>query len=235
MNELSILGLSINNLSKEEILNNIIKSVKNNYLFSFLNINSYILLEQFKDGNYRKNLSVFTELYPDGIGIYWALRILYGIKHKINLITGTDLYEEIISTSEKYNFNLLFLGGMDISVKNLKIKLFRKYSSLKIVGVYSRNTIVTEQFIETINNSKADIIFIGLGTPLQENFLMKFSQKLNIPVKIACGSGIDYLSGELKRAPLFMRKAGLEWLFRLVQNPGRLWKRYILGIPLFIF
>ena len=86
-----------------------------------------------------------------------------------------------------------------------------------------------------INASKADILLIGMGTPKQDYWLWKYYQELHVPVMMTVGAGIRFLSGEKRRAPKVLRKAHMEWLFRLFQEPRRLWRRYLLGIPKFMF
>ena len=86
-----------------------------------------------------------------------------------------------------------------------------------------------------INASNSDILFLGLGSPYQEKFISLYGKILNVPLQIAIGSGIEFLSSVRKRAPLMLQRLGLEWLFRLLNEPKRLWKRYLIGIPVFMF
>jgi N-acetylglucosaminyldiphosphoundecaprenol N-acetyl-beta-D-mannosaminyltransferase len=109
------------------------------------------------------------------------------------------------------------------------------YPDIIISGAIPRDTSFDKEIVEKIRISNSDILFIGLGTPFQELWLSKFNNTIDIPVQIAVGSGIDFISGNIKRAPKIMQKLGFEWLFRLFIEPKRLWKRYILGIPIFIF
>jgi len=109
------------------------------------------------------------------------------------------------------------------------------YPKLIIKGVIARKLCFDENILNEINSSNSDILFLGLGTPYQEKWIATFGKKTNIPIQIAAGSGIDFLSGVYKRAPEMLRKLGLEWLFRLFSEPKRLWKRYLLGIPHFVF
>ena len=109
------------------------------------------------------------------------------------------------------------------------------YPDIIISGAIPRDTSFDKEIVEKKRISNSDILFIGLGTPFQELWLSKFNNTIDIPVQIAVGSGIDFISGNIKRAPKIMQKLGFEWLFRLFIEPKRLWKRYILGIPIFIF
>jgi len=85
-----------------------------------------------------------------------------------------------------------------------------------------------------IRNSKPDILFVSLGSPKQEKWIYAYYQELNIPVSIGVGAAFEFISGIVRRAPKWMQESGLEWFFRLIQEPKRLWKRYLIGNPIFI-
>lgn len=236
IDKINILGLYIKKSNCDKIMKEMSENIDRNKLFTFHNINIYIANLAFKDNSLKESLSQMSKLYSDGIGIFLASKLLYlwdGLEDRIN---GTDLYYKILGKAEINKWSLSFFGGSDESVLILKQKLLQKYPLLKINNIVSRNNSMTnDEIIEKLNRYKSDILMIGLGTPKQEIWLTENCKKIKIPVQFCVGSGIDFLSGNLKRAPLWMRKIGLEWLFRLFQEPKRLWKRYILGIPLFIF
>lgn len=235
-NKMNIIGLYINNTNQEGILNNISQNIKQNKLFTFHNVNMYIANLAFKDNCLRESLSRMSKLYSDGIGIFLASKLLYFGSGLEDRIAGTDLYYKILEKAETNKWSVSFFGGSDESVLILKQKLSQIYPHLKTNNIVSRNNSMTnDKLIEKLNNDKSDILMIGLGTPKQEIWLTENCGKIKIPVQFCVGSGIDFLSGNLKRAPLWIRKIGLEWLYRLTKEPKRLWKRYILGIPLFIF
>lgn len=183
-----------------------------------------------KDSNLLNNLLNFDILQPDGIGIFLSLKLLYRTEKEFERMTGTDLYSKIIKSNNGYN--IFLVGGKDYYADS--IKNIYKESQFMISGLLDHLT-NEDSDIEQINASMSDILFVALGTPLQEDWIAKNKEKINVPVIIAVGSGLDFLSGNKKRAPFWMCKIGLEWLYRLFQEPRRLWKRYIFGIPIFIF
>jgi N-acetylglucosaminyldiphosphoundecaprenol N-acetyl-beta-D-mannosaminyltransferase len=233
--QVNILGVNILNTSYEDIIILIKNNIDNREKFSFHNVNVSIILKYCKDDFFKKSLNSFTGLLSDGIGVYWASKILYGKNGLKTRITGTDLYYQILNLANENKLKCFFLGGSNEAIKLLPDTLKKKFPNLEISGMLSRETNIEKETKEKIKNSKTDILFVGLGTPLQENWIAEFSNSINIPVQIAIGSGIEFISGAKKRAPAFFRKLGLEWLYRVYLEPGRLWKRYAFGIPIFMF
>ncbi len=197
--------------------------------------NVYILNQVSKNSALKDSLDKIDILFPDGIGIYLASKFLYGKEGLKHLTKGTDLYYKILKYANDNHLKMFFYGGDDKSSLRLESVLKSSYPNITIKGIFSRNSKDKNLIINNIISSSPDILFIGLGTPLQEYFISENSEKLNVPVSIAMGSGIDFISGYMKRAPKWMLKLQLEWLFRLFYEPARLWKRYIIGIPVFIF
>ena len=232
---MKILDLEIKSYGYKEILKTIVSCSSTRKYFSFLNINAYIAVAARKDESLRNDLNQFSALYSDGIGIYFASKFLYGRSGLAERINGTDLYYKILDLAEKNNYGLFLFGGTENAAMNLEANLRELYPKLIIKGVIARKLCFDENILNEINSSNSDILFLGLGTPYQEKWIATFGKKTNIPIQIAAGSGIDFLSGVYKRAPEMLRKLGLEWLFRLFSEPKRLWKRYLLGIPHFVF
>jgi N-acetylglucosaminyldiphosphoundecaprenol N-acetyl-beta-D-mannosaminyltransferase len=225
--------IKIHNYNKNEIFSLIENSVKSNSKITFSYINQYVLLQIIKNPvlkeYYKRSINII-----DGIGMYLYLKILYLFKkNKINRNISTDIWFDLIKYSENKNYSYLFWGGHKINSNTGETNIRRKYPNLmEIIDGYSINE---KDILTKMNKIKPVILFIGLGTPNQEIFIKENLDEINANVIIPVGSAIDYFTGYRKRAPLWMRKIGLEWLYRLFQEPRRLWKRYILGIPLFIF
>ena len=145
-------------------------------------------------------------------------------------VTGPDLMGEIFKISEKRGYKHYFYGSTQEILDELKIKLSLKYPKLNIVGMYSppfRELDVAEdnEVIKNINESNADFVWVGLGAPKQEIWMNKHRNKVG-SIMIGVGAGFDYYAGRIKRAPILMQRLSLEWLFRLIQDPKRLFKRY---------
>jgi len=175
---------------------------------------------------------------PDGMPTVWIGR-LYGHKN-MSRVYGPDLMLEILKRSVKKGYSHFFYGGKEGVPELLKKRFKTRFPGLKIVGVFSPPfralTLKEEKNIEDlINNASPDVIWVGLSTPKQERWMALHIKKLNTSVMIGVGAAFDFHTGLVKQAPHLMQKMGLEWFFRLCTEPKRLWKRYLLNNPLFIF
>lgn len=215
---------------ESEILEIIENSVITKKQITISSPNSYIYNFAMNDSMFMDFLLKFNILQPDGIGMYFLLKIFGGNRKNFERMTGTELYIKIIQSNNNYK---IFLVGGATNSKNCIVAKFINYK-FSISG-FLPSLIKDDIDVKKINKTNSDILLVGLGTPKQEEWIIRNKDKLNVPIIIAVGSGIDFLAGVKKRAPLWMRKIGLEWLYRLFQEPRRLWKRYIFGIPVFIF
>ena len=197
----------------------------------FLNAHCFNLAQ--KDREYFDILNSCDYLLNDGIGIKIASKIeKLVLKKNLN---GTDFIPEIAEMAAKKGYKIFLLGAKDGIAEEAAVKLKEKFEGLQIAGVHSGYGL-DESVLEMINNSKADILIAGMGVPMQEKWIRENKSKLG-SVKLFVGGGaiLDFLSQRIRRAPLLIRKIGLEWLFRLCLEPGRLWRRYLVGNFLFFY
>jgi len=178
-------------------------------------------------------------LTPDGLPIMWAAK-LTGKKLKAK-ISGSDLFPALCKVAADKNYKVFFLGAKrGVSQKASEI-LKRKYPKLNVVGVHSPpfgfESVEEENqhIVKMIEDKKPDILFVGLGAPKQEKWIWRYKDEINVPVSIAVGASFDFIASNVKRAPKWMQKIGLEWFFRLCQEPRRLWKRYLIGNTIFVW
>jgi N-acetylglucosaminyldiphosphoundecaprenol N-acetyl-beta-D-mannosaminyltransferase len=174
---------------------------------------------------------------PDGMPLVWLGRL---DKQRVERVYGPDLMLAMCDQGQDRGYRHFFYGG-DAGVPELLAeKLRMRYPRLQIAGTYSPPfralTVDEEQSVAAmINESNADIVWVGLGTPRQDYWVARFRPLLHAPVLIPVGAAFDFHAGRVKQAPHWMQRSGLEWLFRLLQEPKRLWKRYILGNPRFVY
>jgi N-acetylglucosaminyldiphosphoundecaprenol N-acetyl-beta-D-mannosaminyltransferase len=148
--------------------------------------------------------------------------------------------EKFIDWGRKEGISHFFIGSSEESLQKLCIAIESKYPGTKISGLIAPpfkpvGEWDNEAFIRTINDAKPDFIWVGLGAPKQERWMHDHYRQIDHGVLFGIGAGFDYLAGNTKHAPNWMKDASLEWLFRLIQEPRRLWKRYFKTIPPFIF
>ncbi len=166
---------------------------------------------------------------PDGMSIVWALK---AAGHRdVTRVYGPDLMLRVCQISQDAGFIQYLYGGERLVLEALKRNLTDRFPKLKIAGTYSpafREIGFHEDpaVINQINESGADLIWVGLGSPKQEYWMAQHRELLQAPVIIAVGAAFDFLSGAKKQAPRWVQRSGMEWLFRFLHEPARLWKRY---------
>ena len=150
---------------------------------------------------------------------------------QMDRVTGPSLMEEIFRISVEKELRHYFYGSKPETLEKLKARLSQRYPGIQIAGMYSPpfrplTAQEDEEITREINNTNPDIVWVGLGAPKQENWMAAHKGKIG-GLMIGVGAGFDYHAGNIKRAPLWMQKTGLEWLYRLIQDPKRLFKRYL--------
>lgn len=173
---------------------------------------------------------------PDGIGILMAARLL-GYRHG-GRATGPTLMLKLCDWGRRRGFRHFFYGGAEGVAARLAANLSREYPGLDVAGVDCppfRPLTVQEDWsvVDKINSSRPDIVWVGLGAPKQEKWMAEHVGRIDATALIGVGAAFDFHSGNVKWAPALIRKLGLEWAYRLVQEPGRMWRRN-LDSPLFL-
>jgi N-acetylglucosaminyldiphosphoundecaprenol N-acetyl-beta-D-mannosaminyltransferase len=161
----------------------------------------------------------------DGVGLMLAGRILH--KKFKERVAGIDLMMRIIDLAREKGLRIFLYGGKEGVAEQAAAKL-----NANVAGTMHGYSLNEHIVIDKIRSAKPDILFVGLGSPKQEKWAVKHQKDLNVPLIMCVGGSLDVLSGRVKRAPFFMRKAGLEWLCRLIAEPRR-WRR-MLVLPRFI-
>lgn len=174
---------------------------------------------------------------PDGMPVVWALRS-FGA-HEQQRVYGPTLMLELCSSAAKSGLRIFLYGGRPATLAALKAKLQEKFPAVLIAGSYSPpfrplTDVEDEYVIKLIRQSDADIVFVGIGTPKQENWMYRHRNAFPGVTLISVGAAFDFHAGHTKQAPAWVQRAGLEWFFRLMTEPARLWKRYLLVTPRFV-
>lgn len=187
------------------------------------------------DLEYKKILNSADLVYCDGAGVVLGARIL-----GMNLpqrMTGADWVYHMCQLCLRGAYSLFLLGGEPGIAENALNKITSEFPDIKIVGThhgyFSEND--NWRLIDKINSVQPDIIFVGMGTPKQEKWINENIDKLNAKVVWGVGALMDFVSGKVSRAPRWMLDYGMEWLYRLIIEPRRMWRRYILGNLIFFF
>lgn len=196
--------------------------------------NANTALMAFEDPEYLSVLNKMT-LLNDGIGINIASKILNGRGFPENL-NGTDLVPFLLEHMDR-PLKIYLLGAREQQLQRTKIHIEHTYQHHEVVG--ARNGYFKTEDYEAvcaeISALKPDLLLVAMGNPLQERFIVENRHRLDVGVAIGVGALFDFLSGSVLRAPQIVQQAGLEWLFRFVQEPRRLFRRYVFGIPRFLY
>lgn len=162
----------------------------------------------------------------DGMGVVFGARFL---GHDVpERVAGVDLFHELLAMSAKRDFPVFLLGATDEVVSKTVSKVKAINPNLNIAGYHDGYFWDDEEAVVTkIRESGAKLLFVAITSPKKENFINKWQDKLGVDFVMGVGGTFDVVAGKVKRAPQWMQKAGLEWLYRVIQEPGRMWKRYL--------
>lgn len=217
--------------SEDELLTQINSAGESDKVLTITYFNQHCFNIYSSDNSYKKLLDNNFLVYADGFGIKLALRSLFGRVYKS--FNATDLNEKIMKLILNKDKKFVIIGGnfnkADFDKKFNEasnfLGYFNGYSDASDFGSLAKN----------IRTLAPDVVIIGMGVPKQETIAYELSKENNVSLFLCVGNFLEFYFGTVKRVPERFRNNGIEWLFRLVQEPKRLWKRYIIGIPLFIF
>ncbi len=231
MARMKFMNIFINNLSMEEALTEIDRLIQEDKC-SFVVTPNVDHIVQIEKGSVLADAYKCADLILcDGKPLIWISKY-YGIPIK-EKISGSDLFPEVCRMAAQKGYTMYFLGAAEgIAAKAAEV-LIGRYDGLMIVGTYSppygfeRDQEEIKKIISQIHDASPDILILGLGTPKQEEFIMNYRKKIGVPVSLGLGASFDFVAGNVKRAPKWMSDHGLEWLFRITQDPKRMVKRYL--------
>lgn len=239
MSENEVLGIKITDISVEGILQFVNDAISFNKktIITYINIHGFNC--GFSSPSFREFLNQSDIVFCDGFGVMLGARFLG--KKIMYRNTPPDWIPQLAEMCAHNNFSMGLIGSkagvaekvaeiLKYENPNLDIPFIHHGYFIKTLG-HTEN----EAIIQAINSVKPDILLVGFGMPLQEKWIMENFDRLEVKVFMPVGAAFDYVSGTVRRAPRWMTDHGLEWLGRLVIEPRRLWKRYIIGIPLFFY
>lgn len=222
-------------LSMNETLDIIDSSITKKKKLELIVVNAAKIVHMQNEPELRESVTKSDIINADGMAVVWAARLLG--KPLPERVTGIDLMQRLVALSAARGYRIFFFGAKEEVVKNVVRRYSKKYGPGIIAG-YRNGYFSKEEEPEIagyISASRADILFVAISSPTKEIFLNKYKEILKIPFIMGVGGSFDVISGKTKRAPLWMQKRGLEWLFRFLQEPQRMWKRYLVTNTLFIY
>ncbi len=233
---LAFLNTYVDNYSMDETIDIINKAIKEKEKINHVVINAAKVVALQKDLELRKSVNNCDLINADGQAIVWASKILgKPIKERV---AGIDIMQRLVALASKENYKIFFLGAKEEVVKKVVDKYTKQYNESIIAGY--RNGYFCEEeeedIAKNIADSGANILFVAISSPTKEKFLYNHRDILSsIDFTMGVGGSFDVVSGLVKRAPIWMQLNGLEWFYRLIQEPKRMWRRYLIGNSKFIF
>ncbi len=237
MEKVNILGVNVSAINMSMALDMIENWIERQEPHYICVTSVHGIMESQKDERLRSIHNRAGLVTPDGMPLVWLSRF-YGFKH-VERVYGPDLMLAVCKRSVSKGWKHFFYGGANGVPELLSETLQKRFPGLKVVGSYSPpfRPLTPEEdkeIVQMINNADPDIVWVGLSTPKQEHWMAEHRERLKAPVLIGVGAAFDFISGLKSQAPRWMQRGGLEWLFRLLTEPRRLWKRYLINNPLFV-
>lgn len=234
MNQIPLFGLKIEDTTLADASARIVNDAKSGVRRNIYFVNAHCINIAAVNEDYLSVLQDGSTLYADGSGMRLAAKLAgFSLKDNVN---GTDLFSVICHDAAADGVKLALLGARpgiaERCAENMKIQ----FPKLDIVWVHDGYFKQDDEvaIIDTINHSGAEILFVAMGVPMQELWIARNVNTLRVPVLLGVGALFDFYSGIMPRAPYWLRQLGLEWLFRYLMEPRRMFMRYIVGNPLFI-
>jgi N-acetylglucosaminyldiphosphoundecaprenol N-acetyl-beta-D-mannosaminyltransferase len=231
---LNFFGIPIVNTTMEEAVDWIIAEAAGDRRRLMAFVNPDCLNIAWTNTEYREVLARADRVLPDGIGIHLGCRML-GQALMAN-VNGTDMFPLLCAAAARDGIPIYLLGARAGIARAAADNMEKRYPGLKIAGARDGYFEPHEEqsVVDAINESGARVLLAAFGAPRQELWLERWRSELAPPVSMGVGGLFDFYSGRIPRAPVWMREMGLEWVFRLMQEPGRMWRRYVIGNPLFL-
>lgn len=234
--KINFLGIPVDSLNMSETITLIDDAIHQNKRINHVVINAGKVVSMQKDKQLFESVVSCDVINADGQSIVWAARFL-GMRLP-ERVAGIDLMQRLVQLASERGYKCFFLGAKEEVVKNVVDIYNNKYRSLTIAGY--RNGYFSEseelEVARQIADSGAQLLFVAITSPRKENFMYKYRDVLsNVNFTMGVGGSFDVVAGFTKRAPHWMQDIGLEWFYRLVQEPRRMWHRYLVGNTKFLW
>ncbi len=236
MDKVDILGVEVDAVTKEDLEEAVIESIRRRRrdVLAYVNVHALNLAQV--DASFRQFLNTATLSYCDGEGVRlgaWAL----GRKLPSRIVLTYWIWD-LCALCVREGVSFFLLGGEPGSAKAAAQRMMDRYPGLRIAGFhhgfFDKSGPDNEEVLRRIRTARPDVLVVGFGMPLQEQWIRRNLAALDAGVILPAGSMIEYVAGRKKHAPPWMANHGMEWVYRLLQEPGRLWRRYLIGNPLFL-
>jgi N-acetylglucosaminyldiphosphoundecaprenol N-acetyl-beta-D-mannosaminyltransferase len=233
---ITLMGCSIDNLSMEETLQTVEGFIATGKPHQHVVVNVDKLVKASRDPALQRIINECALVNVDGMPVVWASRLLG--KPLKERVAGVDLFEALMRRAGEKGWRVFLLGAKEEVVREVAGTYGRKYPQLVLAGCrngYWNGEIEEAMVVEQIRDARPDILFVAINSPKKEQFLGRWQAEMKIPFAMGVGGTFDVAIGLVKRAPVWMQKAGLEWFYRFLQEPRRMFRRYFIDDMAFVW
>lgn len=225
MKRIELLGSPMDMGSMEETVQLIKERLCNGVFTQHVVVNVAKVVNMRKDPELARSVTECDIINIDGMGVVWGARFL---GHDVTeRVAGVDLFHQLNAMAETEGFPVFYLGAKDEIVSKTASIMKEAHPNLQVAGYHHGYFWDDEEaIVEEIRKSGAKMLFVAITSPKKENFINKWKDQLGVEFVMGVGGTFDVVAGKVKRAPLWMQRSGLEWLYRVLQEPRRMWKRY---------
>jgi N-acetylglucosaminyldiphosphoundecaprenol N-acetyl-beta-D-mannosaminyltransferase len=232
---INILGAPVDALTMDGTIDLINTAIKSNKPIHHVVVNAAKIVNMKKDKELYDSVVSCDIINADGQAVIWAAKILGTPLPE--RVTGIDLMENIVKLANKNNYRIFFFGAKEEIVKKI-VEIYTNKYSKKIISGYRNGYFQKDEennIAAMIADSKPDILFVAIPSPRKEIFLNNYKNIIKVPFIMGVGGSFDVVSGKISRAPIWMQNIGMEWFYRFVKEPRKMWKRYLTTNSLFIY
>ncbi len=223
-----IMGCFIDNLSMEETLHKIESFIHSGRPHQHVAVNVDKVVKASRDPDLRRIINECALVNVDGMPVVWASRLLgKSLKERV---AGVELFEALVARSAEKGWRVFFLGAQEEVVRAVTDLCRRKWPRLKVAGYRNGYWNREEEagVVKLIADSRPHLLFVAISSPKKEQFLGRYQSELKVPFAMGVGGSFDVMAGKVKRAPVWIQKCSLEWFYRFLQEPGRMFRRYFI-------
>jgi len=229
-NQVNILGASIDNVTMDDAIERINSFITSDGSHQVVTVNLDFLRLAHESNEFRGIINSSDMAVADGMPLIWASRMMGAPLPE--RVTGVELVDRMCELAARKGYSIFLLGGASGVAAGAADVLQARYPGLRVAGIYSPpmgfGDDEDQKMVEMIREAKPDMLFVAFGAPKQDNWIAAHQQELGVPVAVGIGGVFNFLTGRTRRAPSWIQRTGMEWFYRVAQEPTRLWRRYFL-------
>lgn len=232
MHRVRLFGVDVDALTLEETVDRAVGLAQAGRPVQHVVLNAAKVVAMERDPALRAVISSCDLVNADGMSVVWASRLLGAPLPE--RVTGIDLFERLVARAAEEGLSVFFLGARADVVEEVAVRLSHRHPALRIAGIRDGYWADDDEVIAAVRDARPDLLFLAVPSPRKEFWLAEHLAALGVPFVMGVGGSFDVIAGRTSRAPRWAQRAGLEWAYRLAQEPRRMWRRYLVGNAAFL-